>query len=35
MLVKLKEKAMIERYFNLLKEEYEALELELKSNKKG
>ena len=34
MLVKLKEKAIDERYFNLLKEEYEALELELKSNKK-
>jgi len=33
-LVKLKEKAKDERYFNVLKEEIEALELELKSNKK-
>ena len=33
-LVKLKEKAIDERYFNVLKEEYEALELEFKSNKK-
>ena len=33
-LAKLKEKATEERYFNVLKEEYEALERELKSNKK-